>query len=141
MEQLRLAYRDFPVPKALISDNDRIFSSWFSKKLADEFGVQHHRNTVASPWENGVAERFVRTVREEVFDRLPPMLGSRQAERIIAEYLPFYNGSRPHLTLDFAAPDGPIRQGRSSPLSFIERVPLFHGLWNDYCWRELAVFR
>ncbi len=134
MGAVRRAYVNHPLPERLISDNDGNFSLWFSKKLREEFGIRHHRSTPHSPWENGVAERFVRTVREDVFDRLPPMLDSRHAERIMARYLLFYNRFRTHLTLDMNTPKGRIRQERTPESAFIERVALFHGLWGFYRW-------
>ena len=49
------------------------------------------------------------------------------------------NKFRTHLTLDMNTPDGRLRQWRSSPDAAIETVGLFHGFWNYYRWRDVAV--
>lgn len=51
----------------------------------------------------GVAERWVRTVREDCLDHLL-VLSRRHLETILAEYVEHYNRARPHRGLDLTPP-------------------------------------
>jgi putative transposase len=52
---------------------------------------------------NGVAERFVRTVRAECLDRLL-ILNDQHLERVLDVFVDHYNGHRPHRALALAPP-------------------------------------
>jgi hypothetical protein len=55
---------------------------------------------------NGVAERFVRTVRSECLDWLL-ILNQTQLERVLAEFMEHDNGHRPHRSVKLTPPDSP----------------------------------
>ena len=51
-----------------------------------------------SPWQNGVAERSIGTVRRECLDRLL-IFGESHLRRVLASYAAYYNQTRTHLVL------------------------------------------
>ena len=86
----------------LIHDRDAKFSAPFDAVFeTDE--VQVIRTPIKAPNANAHAERFVRTLREECLDWLL-IVGRRQLERVLREYIEHYNRERPHLALDLCAP-------------------------------------
>ena len=79
---------------------------------------------------NAYAERFVRTARTEVTDRML-IFGERHLRTILAEYEAYYNGRRPHRSrhLRPPRPDHPVADLSRKR---IERQPLLGGLINEY---------
>ena len=84
------------------------------------------RTPIQVPEANGIAERFVRTVRSECLDWLL-IVNSWHLERTLTVFINHYNGHRPHRSLDLAPPRGraptdswtatqPITDKRRDPL-------------------------
>ncbi|PYR11753.1 MAG: integrase, partial [Acidobacteria bacterium] len=63
------------------------------------------RTPIQVPEANGIAERFVRTVRSECLDWLL-IVNRRRLERTLTVFVDHYNGYRPHRSLDLAPPNG-----------------------------------
>ena len=88
----------------LIRDHDRKFTGGFDAVFEAE-----HIRIVRTPIQvleaNGIAERFVRTVRSECLDWLL-ILNALHLERALTVFIDHYNGWRPHRSLDLAPPDG-----------------------------------
>ena len=57
-----------------------------------------------APNANAHAERFIRTVRSDCLDWLL-IVGRRQLERVLREYVDHYNRERPHRALELRAPE------------------------------------
>jgi len=66
-------------------------------------GVEIVRTLFQRPQANGVAERFVRTVRAECLD-WPLILNEQHLDRVLAVFVDHYNGHRPHRALALTAP-------------------------------------
>ena len=58
-------------------------------------GIKVVRTSVGCPWQNGVIERFNRTLTEELLNYLIP-IGATHLNRVLKEYQAFYNTARPH---------------------------------------------
>jgi putative transposase len=83
---------------------------------------------------NAFAERFVRTARTEVTDRML-IVGERHARVVLAEYIRHYNTGRSHQGhgLGLRAPDdAPSVIPFPAPLHRIRRRQLLGGLINEY---------
>jgi putative transposase len=88
----------------LIRDRDTKFTNSFDAIFASE-GIRILRTPVRAPQANAVAERWVGTVRRELLDRLL-IVGRRQLETVLADYVAHYNQHRPHRSLAQAPPLG-----------------------------------
>jgi transposase InsO family protein len=67
-----------------------------------------------SPRANAYAERWVRTVRAEVTDRVL-ITGPRHLRAVLEEYVAHYNRHRPHRARNLQPPDGGDISTRWSP--------------------------
>jgi hypothetical protein len=116
----------------LIRDRDRKFTRSFDAVFEAQH-VRVIRTPVQAPEANGIAERFVRTVRSECSDWLL-IGGARQLEHALAEFIDHYNSHRAHRSLALAPPNGrPAieRCGDARPISTKRRDRL-GGLIHEY---------
>src|SRR5438034_3558272 len=66
-------------------------------------GMEIIRTPFQAPQANGVAERFVRTVRSECLDWLL-ILNDQHLDRVLDVFVAHYNGHRPHRALSLTSP-------------------------------------
>jgi putative transposase len=97
-----LAERSEPI-RLLIRDRDQKFTDRFDDVFRSE-GIEVVRTPFRAPQANGVAERFVRTVRSECFDWLL-ILNQPHLERVLQALVDHYNGHRPHRALSLTPPE------------------------------------
>jgi putative transposase len=97
-----LACRPEPV-RFLIRDRDRKFTDPFDDVFRSD-GIAIVRTPFRTPQANGVAERFVRTVRSECLDWLL-ILNQAHLERVLEVFVTHYNEHRPHRALSLAPPE------------------------------------
>jgi hypothetical protein len=64
----------------------------------ESFGVIPVRTAVRSPWQNGVAERFVGNCRRDLLDHVI-VLNERHLKRLMTDYIRYYHEDRTHLGL------------------------------------------
>ncbi len=114
----------------LLHDRDTKFSGPFDEILRGE-GVRVIKTPVRAPRANAVAERWVRSVRNECLDHVL-VLGRRHLEQILSDYLTHYNTERPHRSLALAAPAGTLQEVRGSPPLQIRRRDVLGGLIHEY---------
>jgi hypothetical protein len=89
----------------LVRDRDAKFTAAFDAVVVAE-AIEVLGTPVRAPRANADAERWVGTVRREVLDRML-VVGGRQLQAVLAEYVDHYNGHRPHRALGQAPPLGP----------------------------------
>ena len=82
----------------LIHDRDPVYTARWKALLASR-GVKSVPTPAKSPNCNAVAERFIRTVREECLDNLVVM-GERHLRHLLREFVSHYHGERYHQGLD-----------------------------------------
>jgi transposase InsO family protein len=88
----------------LIRDRDRKFTDSFDAVFEAQ-GARIIQTPIQAPEANGIAERFVRTVRSECLDWLL-IGGAWHLERALAVFIEHYNSHRAHRSLELAPPNG-----------------------------------
>src|SRR5467141_374561 len=89
-------------PRYLIRDRDRIYGAVVTRRLR-AMGIRDKPTAPASPWQNGVAERLVGSIRRECVDHVI-VLGEAHLRRILKSYADYDNGVRTHRSLNKDAP-------------------------------------
>jgi transposase InsO family protein len=74
--------------------------------------VKSVRTAFKSPWQNGVAERFVGSCRRDLFDHVI-VLNERHLKRLMTEYVRYYQNDRTHLGLGKQTPG--VRKAAMNP--------------------------
>jgi len=131
--QVAWAFAERPEPiRFLIRDHDRKFTDGFDAVFKAEH-VRIVRTPIQAPEANGIAERFVRTVRSECLDWLL-ILNARHLGRALTVFIDHYNGWRPHRRLGLAPPNG---RTAAAPWTGTQPIPVkrrdrLGGLLHEY---------
>ena len=115
----------------LIRDRAPTFVNRFDTVFRAD-GIDVIRTPPGAPRANAIAERFVRTARQELLDHTL-IWNEHQLRRSLVEYIEHYNHHRPHRTLNQHTPltvDNEIAQ--PVPIDQIRRRPILGGLINEY---------
>jgi transposase InsO family protein len=94
-------------------------------------GIQPMRTSVRSPWQNGIAERWVGSTRREVLDHVIP-LNEQHLRRLGRDYLAYYHDDRTHIGLEKATPGGRPTEARPTGAGEILALPRVGGLHHRY---------
>ena len=113
----------------LIRDRAGQFTTAFDTVFADA-SIQVVKIPPRCPRANGYAERFLRTIRAELTDRML-IFGQRHLRRVLAEYVSHYNQQRPHRGQGLRPP-APAPPVPSDTPPEIVRRPILGGLINEY---------
>jgi transposase InsO family protein len=100
--QLTEAFPWDGAPGYMIRDRDRIYGTVVTRRLR-AMGIRDKPTAPASPWQNGVAERLIGSIRRECLDHVI-VLGEAHLRRILKFYAHYYNEIRTHRSLDKDAP-------------------------------------
>ena len=125
------AERANPV-RVVIRDHDRKFTDSFDAVFRAQ-GSRIVRTPIQVPEANGIAERFVRTVRGECLDWLL-ILNARHLERALIVFIDHYNAHRPHRRLDLTPPNGrpAIENWTGAQTMAVTRRDRLGGLLHEY---------
>jgi putative transposase len=134
VQQLREAFAFGTAPRYVILDRDQKYGSVVPQKLRS-WAVKLVQIEWRSPWQNGVAERWVLSVRRELLAHVV-VLNEAHLRQLLADYVAYYNIDRCHLTLDKDAPEP--REGRRRPSAAVQVValPRVGGVHHRYEWRD-----
>jgi transposase InsO family protein len=116
----------------LIHDRDSKFPIAFDQVFEAE-DVTIIRTPFRAPTANAVAERWIRSVREECLDRVL-IVGERHLHRVLQEYVSYFNHARPHQGIAQHIPAGDKRRRESGPVRCRD---VLGGIIHDY-YREAA---
>jgi len=129
VQQLREAFPNDTYPRFLIYDSDSIFSDRVTDMI-DQIGIEPRRTAFQSPWQNGIAERRIGSARRELLDQVI-VLNENHLQRLLREYVDYYNADRVHTTLQ-DSPMGRPTECRPSPEARIVGLPRVDGLHHRY---------
>jgi putative transposase len=113
----------------LVRDRAGQFTASFDAVLEDA-GIRVVRIPPRCPRANCFAERFVRTLRAELTDRML-IFNQRHVRVVLANYIRHYNGRRPHRARDHRPPQ-PTHPMADLSQKRITRRPILGGLINEY---------
>ncbi len=136
IQQLRESFPYDTVPAYLVLDRDSIFATNVISTVR-ALGIEPKRTAYRSPWQNGVAERWIGSCRRELLDRVM-VLDAGHLRRLLREYVEYYSIDRCHLGLEKDAPDRRPTQRRPSRRARVVSLPRVGGLHHRYTWREAA---
>lgn len=117
-------------PKYLIRDRDLIYGAEFVRK-AESLGIREVRTPVRAPKANGIAERFVGTLRRECLDHVF-VFNERHLRKIVNEFVAYYNRQRPHRSLDHRPPCPVLVATGPPPCGSVIAEPVLGGLHHAY---------
>ena len=116
-------HRHLPIWCAI---NDRVFGHVFANRVA-AMGIRDRPISPRSPWQNGIAERLIGTLRRECLDRML-IFGESHLRRVLASYMAYYNQARTHLALQ---KDAPLHRAAQRS-GVIVAIPILAGLHHQY---------
>jgi transposase InsO family protein len=113
-------------PRYIIGDRDGVYGDVFVRRLT-AMGIRDCPISARSPWQNGLAERLIGSIRRDCLDHVV-IFNEQHLLYLLKSYKQYYNEFRTHLSLD---KDPPVprdiqRVGRVLPL------PILGGLHHRY---------
>jgi hypothetical protein len=110
VQQLRETFPFDSPHRHLIFDRDSRFDADVIAAVK-AMGGNPVRTSYRSPWQNGVAERWVGSCRRDLLDHVI-VLNERHLKRLLSEYVRYYHEDRTHLGLEKQTPE---RRARADP--------------------------
>ena len=129
-QQLREAFPYDSSPRYLLFDRGASFSQEVIGTI-EGFGIEPKRTGFRSPWQNGVAERFIGSCRRDLFDHVI-ILNERHLKRLMAEYIRYYNDDRTHLGLEKQTPAGREHAIAVTDFARVISMPRVGGIHHRY---------
>jgi len=127
VQQLRQAFPFDSASRFLIFDRDAKYGIDVPAAIRS-LGITPLRTSFESPWQNGVAERWVESCRRDLLDHVIA-LNEKHLKRLLADYVRYYHEDRTHLGLAKETPAGRVR---SAPCGRILSHPRLGGLHHRY---------
>jgi len=118
VQQLKNAFPFDSASKYLIFDRDSIFSVRV-KQFIKDMGVKPKVISYKCPWQNGVAERFVLSVRNDMLNQII-IFNEDQLRDFMNQYFKYYNNERCHLAICRDSPTG--REIQNKPINSAEII-------------------
>jgi hypothetical protein len=104
VQQLREAFPYQSTSKFLIYDHDAKYGLEVPAAIRS-MTIGCVQTSIQSPWQNGVAERWVGSCRRDLLDQIIP-LNERHLKRLVSDYVSYYHDDRTHLGLGKKTPGG-----------------------------------
>jgi transposase InsO family protein len=102
VQQLREAFPFGSAPRFLILDRDAQYGAEIPAAIRS-MKTKCIRTSFESPWQNGVAERWVGSCHRDLLDHITAF-DERHLKRWLSEYLRYYQEDRTHLGLEKGTP-------------------------------------
>lgn len=107
VQQLREAFPYQSAPKFLLFDHDQKYGLVVPAAIRS-MNMACVQTSLQSPWQNGVAERWVESCRRDLLDHVIA-LNEHHLKRLLSEYIRYYHDDRTHLGLNKETPGGRVR--------------------------------
>jgi len=129
-QQLREAFPYDTAPRYLIHNRDAIFGTEVIETI-ETLGAKSKRTAFKSPWQNGLAERFVGNCRRDLLDHVI-VLNERHLQRLMTECVGYYHNDRTHLGLAKQTPAGRKAERSDRANGQVVSKPRLGGLRHRY---------
>lgn len=136
MLQLREAFPEDRAPQYLVLDRDSKFKGDVAAML-ECLGSELIRTAYRSPWQNGVAERWVGSCRRKLLDHVI-VLNESHLRRLLRDYLEYYHDDRIHDALKKETPGLRKVERRPGATAKVVSAPRVGGLHHRYHWQAAA---
>src|ERR1700716_3185932 len=120
IQQLREAFPFGSAPRYLIFDRDAKYGLEVPGTLRS-LNISPVRTSFESPWQNGVAERWIESCRQDLLDHIVAV-NERHLKRLHSEYVRYYHEDRTHLGLEKGTPERRIRSVASGRVLSHDRL-------------------
>jgi putative transposase len=136
VQQLRQAFPESCPYRYAILDRDGKFGDEVTELLAAT-GMNPTRISPASPWQNGIAERWIGSCRRELLDHLI-VLNETHLRRLMQQYISYYHADRIHDSLEKDTPAVRPISSKPDPSARLVSFPRMGGLHHRYDWQQAA---
>ena len=136
VQQLREAFPEVGPRRYVILDRDAKFDGGVVAFLRAT-GLEPKRTSVRSPWQNGIAERWVGSCRQELLDHVIP-LNEEHLRRLVRDYISYFHEDRIHDSLNKDTPNRRPVEVKPGPEATLVSSARLGGLHHRYSWREAA---
>lgn len=127
IQQVREAFPYQTAPQFLIFDRDGKYGLEVPIAIRS-MGICAIQTSFRSPWQNGVAERWVESCRRDLLDHVIA-LNEQHLKRLLSDYAAYYHEDRTHLGLDKQTPTG---RKRAAGVGRVLAQPRLGGLHHRY---------
>ena len=124
--QITEAFPWASAPAYLVRDNDRAYGQTFTARVM-AMGIRDRPISPRSPWQNGIVERLIGTLRRECLDQVL-IYSEGHLRRVLLAYAAYYNRTRTHLAPHKYAP----LQRAIQRIGNITAIPILGGLHHQY---------
>jgi putative transposase len=124
IQQLREAFPFEAGSRCLIFDRDSKFSAEVATAVCS-LGVRPVRTSIESPWQNGVAERWIESCRRDLRDHVIAV-NETHLKRLLTDYIHYYHDDRTHLGLGKQTPGSRPRSLGRGPVITLTRLGGLH---------------
>jgi putative transposase len=124
VQQLREAFPFESSPRFLIFDRDGKYGAEVPAAVRS-LKIRPVRTSFESPWQNGVAERWIESCRRDLLDHVIAV-NERHLKRLLSEYIRYYHEDRTHLGLGKGTPHGRARSAAPGRVLSRERLGGLH---------------
>jgi transposase InsO family protein len=124
VQQLREAFPFDLAPRFLVFDHDAKYGLEVPAAVRS-LKMDPVRTSFESPWQNGVAERWVQSCRRDLLDHVLAV-NERHLKRLLSEYVRYYHEDRTHLGLGKGTPTRRSRAIASGRVLCHERLGGLH---------------
>ena len=136
VQQLREAFPEASPHRYVILDRDSKFDADVIAFLKAT-GLEPKRTSVQAPWQNGIAERWVGSVRREILDHVIA-LNEQHLRRLIRDYVNYHHDDRIHDALEKDTPNRRPVEQKPNANSIVISMPRLGGLHHRYSWQQAA---
>jgi putative transposase len=136
VQQLREAFPERCPYRYAVLDRD----AKFSKNVVDllvSSEIKPKRTSFRCPWQNGIAERWIGSCRQELLDHVV-VLNEAHLRRLMRDYLSYYHEDRIHDSLEKDSPSTRLVSYKPDPSSNLISLPHIGGLHHRYDWQRVA---